>query len=978
MAAKFINLSDTLEQWRVKANAVYGTVGDLTTLSKNASVTYEDLVGINADDFTGTPAEFDVTRTAGAYTVAIATGGTTYAVNDTITISGTELGGESPANDAVITVTSVDPGFAIDGVSVTGTAVADIISEVNALRSEAGDINLALTSNAETVRDAVNEFESVLRGAGEQNYSFNTDATNIVDGINELETAVRGTNVNYDLDTDADNLVSAINEFQTEIGRVEDFDAQGTSSDSRVTYVNLGSSVVSAVNALKSKADLNADEIGGIVADDYDGSSTTIIDALNTVYNASTVVTLDAQYVRADGTRGMDTGTTLTVASGGIDSESNNFVIKTDGSDRINVSSSNGNIGINKSPGTYKVDVNGSLNGTTLRYNGQDTDLRYARATVNPDGTKSVFDDTIYEGTTKTYFYGTVYTEDNVIIQKQLGGSDDYSFLEWFQDTVGTMVTGNTESGGISAVYNDTTGKITLAIADNSHNHVHTNISDWDEAVQDTVGAMLAGNTELGIAVDYDDNSGKLNLNVNDPVLSISNEASGSATMTNLGNTDISIVLNTEAVQDRAKGLLDHSNHTGIQATYEDASNRIDLDLIADPRIVLAGDCTGDVTLTNLNSQDYTLTVTVLDDSHNHVVGNIDGIQEYIFDTVGSMVDPTNTEAGITVSHDDAANKLNFDVNDFTLTFDGDVAGSGIISNLGSKTITLTVNNNSHTHDDRYYTETESDTRFVNSAGDDVTGNIITSGYLQARTEMYIGGDGYGNSELHFYDDNNNTWRTIWWDDSANEFRLEDNGGTTRSLIHTGNLSSYTISNATNATNSTYSDYTYVTRDDSTNTTYYPIFANIGSGQQRMRNDGGLSYNPSSNTLSTGIFSGTATSARYADLAEKYLPDAEYRVGTVMRVGGEAEVTHSISGSRAIGVISENPAYMMNSDLEGGVYVALKGRVPVRCMGPISKGDELIPTSDGLAIAGDNNKVFAIALEDKPGAAEGLVECVIL
>jgi hypothetical protein len=127
-----------------------------------------------------------------------------------------------------------------------------------------------------------------------------------------------------------------------------------------------------------------------------------------------------------------------------------------------------------------------------------------------------------------------------------------------------------------------------------------------------------------------------------------------------------------------------------------------------------------------------------------------------------------------------------------------------------------------------------------------------------------------------------------------------------------------------------------------------------------------------------GTIYGTATSATYADLAEKYLPDADYPVGTVMTVGGEKEVTACRVYSRAIGVISENPAFKMNSELEGGVYVALKGRVPVRVVGPVEKGDELVPTEDGNAYASGNGKVFAIALESKSGAEVKLVEAVIL
>ena len=137
----------------------------------------------------------------------------------------------------------------------------------------------------------------------------------------------------------------------------------------------------------------------------------------------------------------------------------------------------------------------------------------------------------------------------------------------------------------------------------------------------------------------------------------------------------------------------------------------------------------------------------------------------------------------------------------------------------------------------------------------------------------------------------------------------------------------------------------------------------------------------SAGNLKASLFEGTATSARYADLAEKYLADADYDVGTVVMVGGEAEVTASQSGSRAVGVVSANPAYMMNSELEGGTYVALKGRVPVRVVGKVSKGDALIAAENGCAVAlGLPNSclVFAIALESSSSEDEKLVEAVIL
>ncbi len=136
-----------------------------------------------------------------------------------------------------------------------------------------------------------------------------------------------------------------------------------------------------------------------------------------------------------------------------------------------------------------------------------------------------------------------------------------------------------------------------------------------------------------------------------------------------------------------------------------------------------------------------------------------------------------------------------------------------------------------------------------------------------------------------------------------------------------------------------------------------------------------------SGNFSAGVVTATATTARYADLAEKYLADTDYEVGTVMVVGGAAEVTASSGfGQRAIGVVSAHPAYMMNSELEGGTYIALKGRVPVKVTGVVNKGDRLIASTNGRATAGvpHSSDVFAIALESKADAGDGVVEAVIL
>jgi hypothetical protein len=137
----------------------------------------------------------------------------------------------------------------------------------------------------------------------------------------------------------------------------------------------------------------------------------------------------------------------------------------------------------------------------------------------------------------------------------------------------------------------------------------------------------------------------------------------------------------------------------------------------------------------------------------------------------------------------------------------------------------------------------------------------------------------------------------------------------------------------------------------------------------------------SSANIYANIFNGTATAANYADLAEKYLADQEYTPGTVVKVGGDAEITAAGYGDLPIGVISTNPGLMMNKDLAGGTYVALKGRVPTLVQGPVCKGDQLIASGSGYAkSAADYTQpgIFAVSLQDDNNDGIRLVECVIL
>jgi hypothetical protein len=128
-----------------------------------------------------------------------------------------------------------------------------------------------------------------------------------------------------------------------------------------------------------------------------------------------------------------------------------------------------------------------------------------------------------------------------------------------------------------------------------------------------------------------------------------------------------------------------------------------------------------------------------------------------------------------------------------------------------------------------------------------------------------------------------------------------------------------------------------------------------------------------------------ATSAQYADVAERYLADADYPVGTVLVIGGDNEVTQSTATcqSSVAGTVSENPGVLMNRGLEGEhvVAVALLGRVPCRVVGTINKGD-LLTSSDfpGVACKLENYTpgcVIGKALESYSNNTEGTIEIMV-
>ena len=132
-------------------------------------------------------------------------------------------------------------------------------------------------------------------------------------------------------------------------------------------------------------------------------------------------------------------------------------------------------------------------------------------------------------------------------------------------------------------------------------------------------------------------------------------------------------------------------------------------------------------------------------------------------------------------------------------------------------------------------------------------------------------------------------------------------------------------------------------------------------------------------SIAANLFQGTATQARYADLAEKYSTAEELAPGTVVTVCAheDHEVEAASLGTIAIGVVSTDPAVMMNSEAEGQ-YIGLKGRLPVRVIGAVKKGQEVYVNDNGCASTAINGgSLVGVALESNSDEGEKLVECVL-
>jgi hypothetical protein len=289
--------------------------------------------------------------------------------------------------------------------------------------------------------------------------------------------------------------------------------------------------------------------------------------------------------------------------------------------------------------------------------------------------------------------------------------------------------------------------------------------------------------------------------------------------------------------------------------------------------------------------------------------------------------------------------------------------------------------------------------KFVGTATNaDALGSVAAANYARTDTSEIF------NSNVSV---NNNTGLTVG---TSNNFRIGVSGTTTQLVnqVTTANLEIIANVSGTSFTSLRLNGQTgqiFITNLATTGafTSAGTLYAESGEqsttfGTGAIRVVGGigltgnLSTNGNVNVLSGNVYAnnfvGVASSALYADLAERFAADQYYEPGTVVKLGGDKEITieNTELSTEIFGVISSSPAYLMNASAGSDTThppVALNGRVPVKVIGRASKGQRLVSAGSGMARAANpgedlSNRVLGRCLENKEFDAVDLVQAIVL
>ena len=383
----------------------------------------------------------------------------------------------------------------------------------------ANTVNVTTANTFEQWRVKTNELGTAIGDldtltAGGSGAATIVGALNARDTEVEANTAIIGTEALWDAAGTYDTLREAINKNHSDIGVIAGTAGISLAGSSLSGYNGSETTLIAILNAqravdIATDADVATNvtnigtvntKLGTISAAAMGTTAATVGPAILELHGELTTATsniagIGTTYVAVAGDTmtGLLTVREASGASPGIRAAT--ALTLGAGSGTTMTMNSSQRLGIGTTPhATHKVDVSGNLNATTLSYGGTDLATKFVTAG------------------------------------------------EVFEDTVGAMFTGSTQTGGISATYDDTNGEIDLAIAANGHSHVVANVTDFDAGVKAIIDTITTGGVESGIDVSYNTGTAKLDFNLNDPDISLTGAVTGTATMTNLGNVTIATV----------------------------------------------------------------------------------------------------------------------------------------------------------------------------------------------------------------------------------------------------------------------------------------------------------------------------------------------------------------------------------------------------------------------------------------------------
>ncbi len=282
-----------------------------------------------------------------------------------------------------------------------------------------------------------------------------------------------------------------------------------------------------------------------------------------------------------------------------------------------------------------------------------------------------------------------------------------------------------------------------------------------------------------------------------------------------------------------------------------------------------------------------------------------------------------------------------------------------------STTVSNAVFNGTATNADTL--DTLNSTSFMRS--DAATSNNTSISVL-ADTGLYVGADSDGHISV--------SGTSVRIDNDTQDgdiiFRVNDGGAVTTAMTIDGATSFVNINTSAIATGN-------VTAANMSVTTGDVKLGSITNGNaDGVGNIGGLGA--AFNTVHA-----KATSAEYADMAERFHADAEYAPGTIVELGGVNEITLCVEelSAKVFGVVSTQPAYLMNGNAGSNAThppIAMSGRVPVNVMGFVAKGDRLVSAGNGTARAANLDEITSFnvigrALQSKTDEGIGSIEAIV-